>query len=71
MLEQSREGRRRSRGPGMGDEGPGAGARSWGESTEKYVTGREWRATIAVSRGNAGTGIFTRSKWSPGDSGEA
>jgi hypothetical protein len=55
----------------MGDEGSGAGARSLDESTEKYVTGREWRATIAVFRGNAGTGIFTRSKWSPGDSGEA
>lgn len=40
VLEQRGEGRRRSRGPGMGDEGSSAGARSLGEPTEMYVTGR-------------------------------
>ncbi len=71
VLEQRGEGRRRSRGPGMGDEGSGAGARSLDESTEMYVTGREWGATIADARENAGTSISTRPKPSPGGPGEA
>ncbi len=71
VLEQRGEGRRRSRGSGMGDEGSGAGARTLDESTEMYVTGREWGATIADDREDAGTSISPRPKRSQGGPGEA
>ncbi len=55
----------------MGDEGFGAGVRSLDESTEMYVTGREWGATIVDAREDAGTSISTRPKRSPDDPEEA
>lgn len=68
MLEHSRQ---PARGPVAGDGDPGKGARSRGESTERYVTGRERLEIIARVREDAGSRVGTPSTWSPGDPGAA